>query len=467
MHRFNASRISPETHVSKNMRRVANALARAFLHDTGDAVELQRRGAIALGKKWPWLKRLVRDLLEQFGPELQARDYDRIVSWILARPAFVAAYENSYPKPEVRCYFRFHPVMGTTVSGLQTGELPILHTSGDLARWLGLSPTELDWFADPGAWRSRNAEAKLRHYNYVWKSKSQGGVRLIEIPKERLRWIQQQILRNILNRVPVHPSAHGCVKGRSTLTHASEHAGSPVVLKLDLSDFFTSISAARVHALFHSLGYTHEVSRYLTGLTTHSTPPSVLQTMPIDAISKSAAHLRTQREQTEKFIRRHLPQGAPTSPALANLCAWRLDLRLAGAASESGAHYTRYVDDLVISCQTQSITHAHRIALMASGIILEEGFTPNSRKTRVMPQSQAQRTTGLILNVKPNIPRKDFDQLKAILTNCARHGPETQNRDEHPDFRTHLLGRVAYVLGINPERGKKLQNLFDRIIWSS
>ena len=102
---------------------------------------------------------------------------------------------------------------------------------------------------------------------------------------------------------------------------------------------------------------------------------------------------------------------------------------------------------------------------MASTIILEEGFTPHPRKTRVMSQSQAQRTTGLVVNEKPNIPRGDFDQLKAILTNCIRHSPATQNRDAHTNFRAHLFGRIAYVRHISPQRAEKLQKLFDQIVW--
>ncbi len=52
---------------------------------------------------------------------------------------------------------------------------------------------------------------------------------------------------------------------------------------------------------------------------------------------------------------------------------------------------------------------------------------------------------GVVVNARTNVPRATFDRLKAVLTNCARHGPGDQNRDNHPDFRAHLTGRVAHV----------------------
>jgi hypothetical protein len=82
-----------------------------------------------------------------------------------------------------------------------------------------------------------------------------------------------------------------------------------------------------------------------------------------------------------------------------------------------------------------------------------------------MRRNRQQRVTGIVVNEKPNIPRRDYDQLKAILHNCIKQGPESQNREQHPDFKGHLQGRVAYVTQIAPERGTKLKAMFDRISW--
>ena len=64
-----------------------------------------------------------------------------------------------------------------------------------------------------------------------------------------------------------------------------------------------------------------------------------------------------------------------------------------------------------------------------------------------------------------NVMRPDFDLLKATLTNCVRLGPESQNRDAHPRYRSHLDGRVGFVEMINPARGQKLRRIFERIQW--
>ena len=69
-------------------------------------------------------------------------------------------------------------------------------------------------------------------------------------------------------------------------------------------------------------------------------------------------------------------------------------------------------------------------------------------------------------NQRPNIVRQDFDRLKAVLTNCVRLGPASQNREGRPRFRAHLEGRVAFVEMINPNKGKRLREILERIRWA-
>jgi hypothetical protein len=87
------------------------------------------------------------------------------------------------------------------------------------------------------------------------------------------------------------------------------------------------------------------------------------------------------------------------------------------------------------------------------------------RKTRVMRRGVRQHLAGLVINDHMNVRRTDFDRLKATLTNCIRHGPDSQNRSAHPRFREHLEGCVGYVESIHACRGTKLRRLLQQIVW--
>jgi hypothetical protein len=166
------------------------------------------------------------------------------------------------------------------------------------------------------------------------------------------------------------------------------------------------------------------------------------------------------------YARPHLPQGAPTSPALANICLYRADCRLTGLAEAAGAEYTRYADDLAFSEGEDFDRRVERFAAHVAAILHEEGFAVHHRKTRIMRQSVRQHLAGIVANHHPNVRRRDFDALKATLTNCVRLGPATQNRDSHPDYRAYLEGRIAFVEMVNPSKGTRLRELFRKIVWT-
>ena len=148
---------------------------------------------------------------------------------------------------------------------------------------------------------------------------------------------------------------------------------------------------------------------------------------------------------------------------IANLVAWKLDCRLAGLAEKVGAQYTRYADDLFFSGDRSFGRGLTQFREFVLAIAIDEGFFIRHHKTRTMRSGGRQIATGLVLNQRLNVPREEYDQLRAILHNCARDGLASQNRDEHPDFLAHLQGRVAYVAATNAERGQKLMRLLQRI----
>jgi hypothetical protein len=127
--------------------------------------------------------------------------------------------------------------------------------------------------------------------------------------------------------------------------------------------------------------------------------------------------------------------------------------------------YTRYADDLAFSGEEPFERPVERFAAHVAAILHEEGFAVNHRKTRVMRRGVRQHLAGLVTNEHVNIPRADFDRLKATLTNCARFGPQSQNREGLPNFRVYLEGRVAFVEMINAQKAARLRRILEKIQW--
>lgn len=326
--------------------------------------------------------------------------------------------------------------------------LPPIDTIGDLAQWLSLTPAELDWFAN--FWRSdASTPDHLKHYRHDLLEKRKGGKRLIEMPKSRLKLIQRKIYQEILVNLKTHPAANGFCKGKSCISHASNHVAKRYLMSYDIADCFHSIGWQLIKAVFLRLGYAPKVSVYLSALCTHR----------VQLDYKTLRQFN--QAQQERLKQRHLPQGAPTSPALVNAVLYRLDLRLSGLAKSLEMDYSRYADDIAMS------SNSHRdwrfLEPLIGGICLDEGVSLNYRKTRISRRHQKQRLVGIVVNTKPNIDRQYFDSLKAILTNCKRHGVESQNHKAHKNFRAHLLGRIQYVKSLNRQRGDKLERLYREI----
>ncbi|MBK1789289.1 reverse transcriptase family protein [Prauserella cavernicola] len=335
-------------------------------------------------------------------------------------------------------------------------DVPRWRTVRECAQALDLTEGELYWFADARGW-NRRARASLRHYRYRWVPTRSGGVRLLEQPKPRLAELQRRVVRHVLAALPVHDAAHGFRKGRSAATCAGPHARRDLVVRLDLEGFFAAVPATRLQGLLALAGYPAGVAQLLAGLLATETPADVLSAAP------RAGDALVRRRLLEHLARPHLPQGAPSSPSAANAVACHLDVRLAGLARVLGATYTRYADDLAFSGDARLALH--RLLPGVRRIASDEGFRLRDTKTSVAGAHQRQRVAGLVVNTAPAAPREDYDALRATLHNCVRTGPAAQNRHGHPDFRTHLLGRIAWVGSTHPGRAAKLRALYDRITW--
>ncbi|WNV77127.1 reverse transcriptase family protein [Geodermatophilus sp. DSM 44513] len=432
---------------------LASGVATALLAGPWSRRTMVRRVAVSLGypRAPRWVGTVVGEVLDAHATA--PADRPRELALFVAATTGWAQVED---RPRV---LRRRP-RATSVVRDRFGVVP-LPDAAALARLLDLDQGELAWFADVRG-LERTADEPLRHYRWHTVER-RGGLRLLAEPKPRLKEVQRRLLRHVLGPVPVHDAAHGCVPGRSVRTAAAPHAGSAVVLGMDLEAFFASVSAPRVWGLLQgTVGLTEPVAHLVTGLVTTTAPASVWQALPRPAgVDARDRHRRL----GARLAAPHLPQGAPTSPALANLVCFRLDRRLAGLAAASGARYTRYVDDLTFSGDHR--TGWRRFAGRVAAIAAEEGFRVNPAKTRVAGAASRQRVLGTVVNARPTLPRPERDALRALLHNCARHGWAGQTRGHDPaTFRDHVLGRVAWAASLDPVLGARLQGLAARIDWS-
>lgn len=416
---------------------------------------MRARMEACLGIEHRWLARLARRV-QVAHPCADGLPPDRLARFLEGDPRLKRMWSRRYGLVHPR--ERFLPVPPLARRRISVHRaLPPWSTAGDLAAHLGITGPVLDGLADVRDLH-RTGPRHLRNYRHRWLAprSSAGSARLLEAPKDRLRRAQRALLRDVLDPVAPHPAAHGFVRGGSVLRCAQVHAGQPVLMRFDLRAFFPSLHRRRVAGLFRALGYPSAVAWHLACLCTTPTPPDVLATLPtVDASARRWARAC--------YLEPHLPQGAPTSPALANLCAYGLDARLSGLAKSFGARYTRYADDLVLSGPRQ--LPARTLVDRVVDIVRDEGFTLNPAKTRVVGPGAPHRCLGLAVDVHPAVPRRERERLEAILVNCARHGPESQNRAGHPHWQEHLRGRVAWVASVNARHGARLKALYERISW--
>lgn len=305
--------------------------------------------------------------------------------------------------------------------------LPRLSRPDELARLLGLEDADrLERFTRPGT-------GEGAPYIEFQIPKARGkGMRTISAPRHALKKMQQIILREILDKLPLGDACHGFVAGRSTVTNAEPHRGAAVVVKTDLRDFFPSVHYRRVLGLFQHYGYSYDMAGLLASLTTYR------PVLPDGRVAWPG----------------FLPQGAPTSPALANLICRRLDRRLTRLADRFGAVYTRYADDLTFSFAERPAVELGRFLWWVDQICQQEGFRENADKRRVLRPNNQQRVTGVVVNDGLHVPRAARRRFRAILANCRKHGQASQARGRE-DFADYLRGFAAYVKMVQPELGAR------------
>ncbi|HZF52747.1 MAG TPA: reverse transcriptase family protein [Polyangiaceae bacterium] len=325
--------------------------------------------------------------------------------------------------------------------------LPPLAGAVDLAKALDIPITRLRWLAfhrevDTGS-----------HYRRWLIPKRDGSSRTITAPKRDLKRAQRWALRNVFDRLPVHGAAHGFLSARSIVTNARAHAGADTVVKVDIKDFFPTVTWRRVRGLLRKAGMAEGPATILALLSTEA-PREVVQ------FRGKTLYVATGP--------RVLPQGAPTSPAITNALCLRLDRRVSGLAKKLGFRYTRYADDLTLSWRSPAKPEAGTsprapIGTLLRGIkdiLLSEGFRIHPSKTAVMRAGMRQKVTGLVVNKagegvpEARVPRETLRRLRAAIKN------RELGRAGKGETLTQLKGMAAFVFMTDPARGRAL---LDRI----
>ena len=310
-------------------------------------------------------------------------------------------------------------------------ELPALDTPLQLAEALGLT------VADLRAMTYHRDAATMLHYVRFTIPKRDGEPRPIWAPLPRLKAAQRWVLHHIAERLPVHGAAQGFLAGRSILTNAAVHTGSQVLVKMDVEQFFPTITWRRVKGLIRRAGYRESISTLLALLCTES-PREIVEL-----------------EGKKYFVAlgpRCLPQGAPTSPALTNALCLRLDRRLAALALKMGWRYSRYADDLTFSLPEGAPDCApDGLIRTVTKIAADEGLAIKESKTRVIRLGRRQTVTGLVVNgsAAPRTPRKLRRELRAALFNLNAGKPLPEG-----ETLARLQGYAAYVFMTDPKLGR-------------
>jgi len=278
---------------------------------------------------------------------------------------------------------------------------------------------------------------KKNHYLSYPILKANKKNRWIDAPQEELKSIQVAILYKFLYRFRPHGAAVGFRKNYGVATGAKRHLGNKVILCMDLSNFF------------HSINFNH-VIREITYLGS-----KLKQREPDFQFTTNTAIILAELV-TYKY---RLPQGAPTSPALANLICMKMDIALQTFSKKRGLVYTRYADDLTFSHPAKNYEFTIEDISEIIGIIKTQGFKLNYKKTRIMRPHRRMSVTGIVINDKLGVPKWKWKNLRAQLFNLLKDSNKLSSKD-----RQVLRGQIEWINGLNPSRGKQLLTAFGKVI---
>jgi len=301
---------------------------------------------------------------------------------------------------------------GNTIKA-RASNLPVVMSLSHLAHLAGIAPglarvyAARNWDIDP------YRVFRLKKRPKDGSRAPMRGFRTICVPEPELMRLQRWIAQNILSEVVPHQSSFAFFPDRGILKAAERHCGCRWLVKIDICSFFEGIGERDCYRVFRSLGYgallSFELARICTRGPQLVRPPG--RTAPSGTLPYS------------KAIEGRLPQGAPTSPALANMVVDALDTRLSARAARLGWIYTRYADDLAFSTRADfSRAEASRVIALAKAEVNRFGLELNDSKTVIAPPGARRIVLGLLVNGDaPRLTRAFRNNLAACRSEAAEH----------------------------------------------
>lgn len=365
-------------------------------------------------------------------------------------------------------YQKAEPILGQEASSdlkayaqrLRQAGLPVIFSLGHLSRITGVDYSLLRATAE-----RRRESANYRMFAIKKRS---GGRRHIHAVTGELFKAHQFINSEILQKLKPHAASFAFHSDGGIRACASEHCGARWLFQFDLANFFYSVNEVDVYSVFVGLGYRPLLAFEMARICTTTRLPKHLS--PYLWARHSYNSHTYQFYADRSGVMGVLPQGAPTSPMLGNLVARALDEELTEFSVQHGFVYTRYADDLTLSCsgdlpRGMAIGSLHR---KVTGIIRKSGFRENPDKTRVAGPGSKKMVLGLLVDGEvPRLSKEIFKRIDRHLHAAAKYGISEVAQHEKFDspigFYNHLSGLIAFVKDVDRVRWEAFHSRFSSL----
>lgn len=298
--------------------------------------------------------------------------------------------------------------------------------------------------------------------------------RIICVPDPQLMKAQRWIAQNILAHGLTHDSSVAYKAGSNIVDAASLHCGCRWLIKLDIVNFFESVSERSAYKVFHQLGYQPLVAFELARICTRHGSETRARNRSEKKWRSPRYEYSTIHSYSSSDILGHLPQGAPTSPMLANLAMYDFDKSVEKVANKFGLTYTRYADDLTLSTASKDFSRvkAQEAISQIYQIIQRFSFEPNLAKTQVVPPGARRIVLGLLVDgAEPKLTKEFRDRLRLHLHHIGPKGAGAIKHAEHNYFRSvfglrnHIEGLISFAHSVDPTYAREAWNAFNRARW--